>query len=209
MKKLEIVETKIHFNHDTLKTWLAYWRFKEKKIVFTNGCFDLLHQGHVDYLSKAADQGNILIVGLNTDASVSRIKGSGRPVQDEKSRSLILAALRFVDAVVLFDEDTPLELIEFVKPDVLVKGSDYAAEDIVGYDIVKANGGEVITIDFLEGYSTSALIERKNNRVRPIRYSIICFTCLSLNCSAGNWQSGIGICNSTTNINSTPFYNCC
>jgi rfaE bifunctional protein nucleotidyltransferase chain/domain len=107
MKKLEIVETKIHFNHDTLKTWLAYWRFKEKKIVFTNGCFDLLHQGHVDYLSKAADQGNILIVGLNTDASVSRIKGSGRPVQDEKSRSLILAALRFVDAVVLFDEDTP------------------------------------------------------------------------------------------------------
>ena len=160
MKKLEIVETKIHFNHDTLKTWLAYWRFKEKKIVFTNGCFDLLHQGHVDYLSKAADQGNILIVGLNTDASVSRIKGSGRPVQDEKSRSLILAALRFVDAVVLFDEDTPLELIEFVKPDVLVKGSDYAVEDIVGYDIVKANGGEVITIDFLEGYSTSALIER-------------------------------------------------
>ena len=160
MKKLEIVDTKIHFNHDTLKTWLAYWRFKEKKIVFTNGCFDLLHQGHVDYLSKAADQGNILIVGLNTDASVSRIKGSGRPVQDEKSRSLILAALRFVDAVVLFDEDTPLELIEFVKPDVLVKGSDYAAEDIVGYDIVKANGGEVITIDFLEGYSTSALIER-------------------------------------------------
>ncbi len=160
MQKLEIVESRIHTNWETLKYWLAYWRFHEKKIVFTNGCFDLIHQGHIDYLSQAADHGDILIIGLNTDASVKRLKGENRPVQDERSRALLLSSLRFVDAVVLFDQDTPYELIQLINPDVLVKGSDYSAEEIVGYDIVTAKSGEVITIDYLDGFSTTGLIEQ-------------------------------------------------
>ena len=130
-----------------------------KKIVFTNGCFDILHRGHIEYLSMARDLGVVLIIGLNTDDSVKRIKGEGRPVQDETSRALILASLRFVEAIILFDEDTPYDLISMIKPDVLVKGGDYTEETIVGADIVKANGGEVVTIPLVEGYSTSGLIE--------------------------------------------------
>ena len=130
-----------------------------RKIVFTNGCFDILHRGHIEYLSKASDLGDVLIIGLNTDASVKRIKGEGRPVQDETSRALILASLRFVEAVILFDEDTPYDLISMIKPDVLVKGGDYTEETIVGADIVKAIGGEVVTIPLVEGYSTSGLIK--------------------------------------------------
>lgn len=160
MRKLDIIESKIFTSWEPLKRWLAYWRFHESKIVFTNGCFDLIHQGHIDYLARAADLGNVLIVGLNSDESVRRIKGNGRPIQDERSRSLILASFRFVEAVVLFDQDTPYELIQLVQPDVLVKGSDYKPEEIVGYDVVKAKGGEVITIEYLDGYSTSALIHR-------------------------------------------------
>ena len=136
------------------------WRFFNKKIVWTNGCFDILHLGHIDYLSKAKDQGDILIVGVNTDESVRKIKKAGRPITDEKSRATIIAALHFVDAVVLFDEETPFEQIKFIQPDVLVKGSDYKAEDIVGYDIVISKGGKVITLDFLKGYSTSAIEEK-------------------------------------------------
>jgi rfaE bifunctional protein nucleotidyltransferase chain/domain len=128
--------------------------------VFTNGCFDILHKGHVDYLAKAADLGEILIIGLNTDASVSKLKGPHRPIQDESSRLQIIASLGFVDAVILFEEPTPYKLIQLVQPDVLVKGSDYLPEEIVGYDIVKAKGGIIKTIDFLPGYSTS-LIEKK------------------------------------------------
>ena len=146
--------------NDDLGRLVAYWNFKNQKIVFTNGCFDILHRGHIDYLVKAADLGNALVIGLNTDASVSRLKGAGRPVQDQDSRALVLAALRFVSAVVLFDEDTPYQLIKAVQPDLLVKGSDYKTDDIVGADIVKAKGGEVQTIDFLEGYSTSGIIRR-------------------------------------------------
>jgi rfaE bifunctional protein nucleotidyltransferase chain/domain len=134
------------------------WRFQGRKIVFTNGCFDILHKGHVEYLSKARDLGDILIIGLNTDASVSRLKGSGRPVQDQSSRALVLASLRFVEAVVLFDEDTPYNLINALKPDVLVKGGDYTEENIVGADVVKANGGEVVSIPLTEGYSTSRIL---------------------------------------------------
>lgn len=163
MQQIEIIASKIFSAWDALKPWLAYWNFHSKKVVFTNGCFDILHQGHIDYLSKAADHGDVLIIGLNTDSSVERLKGKGRPIQDEKSRAILLSALRFVDAVVLFDQDTPLELISFVKPDVLVKGSDYKADEIVGYDVVKNNGGEIITIDFLDGYSTSGLIEKIKN----------------------------------------------
>lgn len=160
MLKLEIVESRIFTNWDLLKYWLAYWKFHEKKVVFTNGCFDLLHQGHIDYLATAADKGDVLIIGLNTDASITRLKGKGRPVQDERSRAMLLSSLRFVDAVVLFDQDTPYDLIKLVKPDVLVKGSDYKAEDIVGYDIVTENGGEVVTVDYLDGFSTSGLINQ-------------------------------------------------
>jgi rfaE bifunctional protein nucleotidyltransferase chain/domain len=159
MDKLKVMQQKIFQNNDDFHRWLAYWNFKDKKVVFTNGCFDILHKGHVDYLAKAASLGDVLIVGLNTDTSVSRIKGAGRPIQDESSRALILAGLHVVDAVVMFDEDTPAMLIESVQPDVLVKGSDYNAEDIVGYDVVTRKGGEVVTIDFLEGYSTTAIID--------------------------------------------------
>ena len=115
----------------------------EWKVVFTNGCFDLVHQGHIDYLSKARDLGDVLVVGLNTDASVRRLKGPRRPINDEYSRALLLASMLFVDYVVLFGEDTPYELIKTLQPDILVKGSDYRPEDIVGYDIVMAKGGKV------------------------------------------------------------------
>ena len=163
MNNLERIHTKI-YDRKNLENQLAIWRFQSKKIVFTNGCFDLLHLGHIDYLSKAKDLGDILIIGVNTDNSVRRLKGAARPITDENSRSLIIASLQFVSAVVLFDEDTPYELIKQVQPDVLVKGSDYKPEDIVGFDIVKAKGGETVTIDYLDGYSTSDLEKKiKNN----------------------------------------------
>lgn len=153
--------TKKVLDKQSLNSRLVYWKQLEKKIVFTNGVFDLLHLGHIDYLGKAKDNGDILIVGVNSDASAKRLgKGTNRPITDEKSRSMIIAALEFVDAVILFDEDTPLELIKIVQPDVLVKGSDYKTEDIVGYDVVTAKGGIIRTIEFLPGYSTTA-IEKK------------------------------------------------
>ena len=139
---------------------LTIWQFQGKKIVFTNGCFDILHLGHIDYLSKAKDLGDLLIIGLNTDLSVSKIKGKNRPIQDEISRAMILASLGFVDVVVFFGEETPYNLIKTTQPDILVKGADYKPEDIVGYDIVKNKGGEIVTIVFLEGYSTTG-IEKK------------------------------------------------
>ncbi len=139
---------------------IKVWNEGGEKVVFTNGVFDLLHRGHVDYLAKARDLGDRLIIGVNTDASVSALKGPHRPIQDEYSRMLILASFEFVDAVILFGDQTPYELIKMVQPDVLVKGSDYKAENIVGYDIVTAKGGSVQTIDFIPGFSTS-LIEKK------------------------------------------------
>ncbi len=143
-----------------LDALLAFWRFKGYKIVFTNGCFDILHLGHIDYLAKARNLGDKLMVGLNTDASVRRIKEENRPINDESSRAMLLASLQFVDAVVLFNEDTPFNLIKKVQPDILVKGSDYKPENIVGADIVTAKGGKIETIDFLEGYSTTSVIEK-------------------------------------------------
>lgn len=139
---------------------LAYWRFRDYKVVFTNGCFDLIHLGHIDYLAKAADLGDILVIGLNTDASTRRLKGPTRPINDEHARALVLASMSFVTTVVLFDEDTPYNLIKAIQPDILVKGADYKPEEIVGYDIVTAKGGKVVTIDYLPGYSTS-LIEKR------------------------------------------------
>jgi D-glycero-beta-D-manno-heptose 1-phosphate adenylyltransferase len=140
-----------------------------QKVVFTNGCFDILHRGHVEYLAKAAQLGDFLVVGLNSDASVKRQgKGEGRPVNQEDSRAVILSALSFVNAVVVFDEDTPYALIKEIQPDILVKGADYDAEEtdpkskkyIVGSDIVRANNGRVATIDLTEGFSTTGLIDK-------------------------------------------------
>lgn len=159
MTQLEAIENKILTNED-LEQRIAQWQNENLKIVFTNGCFDLLHLGHVDYLAKAKDLGERLIIGVNTDASVRRLKGIYRPLQDEKSRLQILASLQVVDAVILFDQDTPYELIKRIQPDILVKGADYKPEAIVGYDIVKAKGGEVKTIEFIEGYSTTAIEQR-------------------------------------------------
>jgi D-glycero-beta-D-manno-heptose 1-phosphate adenylyltransferase len=156
MNRTDAIKTKI-LNEKSLDVWLARMRFKNKKIVFTNGCFDILHPGHIVYLSKAAESGDVLIIGLNSDASVRKLKGEGRPVMDQDSRALLLATFCFVNAVMLFEEDNPFNLIKLIQPDVLVKGGDYRPEEIVGYDIVKARGGEVITIDFVEGYSSSSI----------------------------------------------------
>jgi rfaE bifunctional protein nucleotidyltransferase chain/domain len=159
MQSLEIIRSKI-FDAEKLKWQLAVWKFRSEKIVFTNGCFDILHLGHIDYLAKAADEGSKLIIGVNTDASTSKLKGPHRPINNEEQRSMILASLHFTDAVILFDEPTPYELIKLVQPDVLIKGGDYKPEAIVGYDIVTARGGKVKTIDFLPGYSTTLIEER-------------------------------------------------
>lgn len=161
MNSLEIIRSKI-VKVDDLKHSLAQWRFQGKKIVFTNGCFDIIHRGHVEYLAKTSDFGDILIIGLNTDHSVKQIKGPERPVQDEQTRALVLASFRFVTAVVLFNEDTPYNLIDCIQPDVLVKGADYRQEEIVGYDIVQAKGGKIETIDLVKGHSTTTIIDRLN-----------------------------------------------
>lgn len=160
MDFLPYIEKKIACTTEEASKTINIWRFKNDKIVFTNGCFDILHKGHIEYLAKAASLGTKLIIGLNTDNSVKRLKGESRPVNDEKARALLLASLVFVDEVILFDTDTPYDLINSIQPDVLVKGGDYKPEDIVGYDIVKAKGGEVVTLDFIEGYSTTSVIER-------------------------------------------------
>ncbi len=143
-----------------MSSTLAQWRAKEQKIVFTNGCFDLLHYGHLHYLSQARDLGDRLVIGLNSAASVSRLKGPHRPINDELTRTHLLAALAMVDAVVVFEEDTPLELIRMVQPDVLVKGGDWRPEQIVGSDVVLEKGGQVFSLPFIQGYSTTN-IEQK------------------------------------------------
>jgi D-glycero-beta-D-manno-heptose 1-phosphate adenylyltransferase len=159
MDKFEHLKSKI-LTKEELRPLLNVLKFKGKKIVFSNGCFDILHRGHVEYLSKAASLGDCMVIGLNTDASVKRLKGENRPVQDQISRSQVMASLHFVNYVVFFDEDTPFELISYLKPDILVKGSDYKEDDIVGADVVKANGGKVVTVDLVDGYSTTSIIER-------------------------------------------------
>ena len=144
---------------EQLPAVVSAWRAAGRRVVFTNGCFDLLHLGHVDYLEKARALGDALVVGLNTDASVSCLK-PGRPIQDETSRARILAALAFVEAVVLFGEPTPLRLIELVQPDILVKGDDYALDQIVGHEVVLSRGGQVLTVPLVSGYSTSRIVAR-------------------------------------------------
>ncbi len=162
MEKLEIIKSKIYKNYSVpeFSRMLSFLNFKNQKIVFTNGCFDIIHRGHIEYLTKAAEFGDFFIIGLNTDSSVNKLKGNNRPIQDEESRALILASFQFVNAVVLFSEDTPYNLIKTIQPDVLVKGSDYTIENIVGNDIVIAKGGEVKTIDFVEGFSTTSILSK-------------------------------------------------
>lgn len=143
----------------TLKRHLEQERRKRKKIAFTNGCFDILHAGHVSYLEKAKGQNRVLIVGLNSDASVRKIKGPKRPIVDQKNRARLLAALNCVDYVVFFNEPTPLKLIKAVSPDVLIKGADWKERDVVGADVVKQNGGKVELIRFIAGLSTTNIIE--------------------------------------------------
>jgi len=159
MRSVRNIPNKI-FNDHELQQELKRWRLKNKKIVFTNGVFDILHEGHIASLSEAASFGDILIVGLNADESVKRIKGESRPINNERSRALLLASLLVTDAIILFAEDTPLKLISSILPDVLVKGGDYTVEQIAGAKEVLANGGEVKIVPIVEGFSTTGIIER-------------------------------------------------
>lgn len=135
---------------------------RENKIVFTNGCFDLLHRGHIYYLSRARERGDLLVVGLNSDSSVTKLKGPGRPVNNTEARAEVLGALAFVDYIIVFGEETPLDLITRLEPHILVKGGEYIVEDIVGYKEVTSRGGKVETIPMMEGYSSSSIIDRNN-----------------------------------------------
>jgi rfaE bifunctional protein nucleotidyltransferase chain/domain len=139
---------------------VSVWKSKNEKVVFSNGCFDILHAGHVDYLEKAREKGDRLVVGVNSDQSVTKLKGPSRPIIDQTSRLRIISALAFVDLVVLFEEDTPIELIKTLAPDILVKGKDYEISNIVGADFVLQNGGKVETIELTEGYSSTNVINK-------------------------------------------------
>lgn len=155
------IENRIHQHRYTIEDVLRTWRSASESIVFTNGVFDLIHPGHVLYLEQAKALGTKLVLGLNSDASARSLgKGDGRPINDQKSRSLVIAALRSVDLVVIFDEYTPLELIKVVRPNILVKGGDYTVDQIVGAKEVIEAGGEVKQLDFVEGYSTTAIEQR-------------------------------------------------
>ena len=158
-RRLEAIKSKISDENDLQKKLLA-WRMLGDKIVFTNGCFDILHRGHLEYLAEAAALGNRLVIGLNSDESVQRLKGPGRPVNTIYDRAMALAALGFTDAIIVFSEDTPLQLIKLLRPDVLVKGGDYTSEEIVGALEMEASGGEVAIISFVDGYSTTTFLER-------------------------------------------------
>jgi D-beta-D-heptose 7-phosphate kinase/D-beta-D-heptose 1-phosphate adenosyltransferase len=159
MKRPQIIPYKIFTLPDLLQQ-VNRWRLLKETIAFTNGCFDILHPGHIASLSRAAEQADILIVGVNADNSVRKLKGAHRPVNDQQSRAMILASLLMTDAVVIFEEDTPLEIIQAIMPDVLVKGGDYEMDEIVGAKEVIANGGKVVISPIVPGFSTSGLIEK-------------------------------------------------
>ena len=158
---LQTIAQKI-ISRDQWQKMAAIWQ--NKKVVFTNGCFDVLHLGHVTYLAEARAMGDLLVVGLNSDASVRRLKGPSRPINDEHARAMVLASLQCVDYVIIFDEDTPLELIKAVKPNVLVKGGDYTIDTIVGASFVQQHGGIVRTIPLVEGYSTTDTVQKLNDQ---------------------------------------------
>ena len=159
MRSTETIETKI-VSLEELKRMIAQWRNLGKKIAFTNGCFDILHRGHIFSLSQAAAEADYLVVGLNSDSSTKKLKGEGRPVNDEKSRALILASLLIVDAVTIFEEDTPRDLIVSIMPDVMVKGGDYVVDQVAGAKEVIENGGRVVINPIVEGYSTTGLVKK-------------------------------------------------
>lgn len=162
MEKWKKIQQKI-VDIETLEKKVAIWKMKSDQIVFTNGCFDLFHEGHAYIIAEAAAKGHRLIVGLNSDASVRLLKGAHRPINNEQSRAKVLASLLYVDAVVLFDEETPLSLIKILNPDVLVKGGDYKVENIVGADEVLSQGGKVEIIPLIKGESSSNMIEKIRN----------------------------------------------
>ncbi len=163
MSNLKKINNKI-FSIKDLKTKLSIWRENGEKIIFTNGCFDIIHKGHIQVLANTADLGDRLIIGLNSDISVQKLKGLNRPIVEEDARAFLLASLNFVDAVVLFSEETPINLITTLKPNVLAKGGDYAISSVVGYKEVKEYNGEVIIMPFVDGFSSTSIIEKiKNN----------------------------------------------
>jgi rfaE bifunctional protein nucleotidyltransferase chain/domain len=162
MSELHKINDKI-ISLEELKARIESWKANGKKIVFTNGCFDILHRGHVEVLAKTADLGDKLIIGLNSDSSIKKLKKENRPIVDEKSRALLLAAFSFVDAIVLFSEQTPINLIAEIKPDILAKGGDYEIQEIVGHNIVQRNAGKVITIPLTEGFSSTNIIDKIQN----------------------------------------------
>src|SRR5574344_623079 len=159
MNQLDAIVRKIVTREEAQRI-VTEWKAQGEKVVFTNGCFDIIHKGHVCYLAQARDLGTKLVLGLNTDASIKRLKGDSRPIKEEESRALTVASFAFIDLVVLFDEDTPHELISLLVPNVLVKGSDYKVQDIVGADVVLQHGGEVKTIDFVQGFSTTNYVKK-------------------------------------------------
>jgi rfaE bifunctional protein nucleotidyltransferase chain/domain len=162
MSHLKNINSKI-YSLDTLTTQVDKWKATGNKVVFTNGCFDIIHRGHIEVLARTANLGEKLIIGLNSDQSIQKLKGEDRPIIDEQSRAILLAALSFVDAIVLFSEDTPLKLISTLLPDVLAKGGDYEIETIVGHDIVQKNGGKVKLVPFLDGFSSTTIIDKIKN----------------------------------------------
>ena len=159
MRNPDIIQQKIYSIEGLIKE-VGRWKFMKKQVAFTNGCFDILHEGHIFSLSQAAKEGDYLIVGINADASTRRLKGPSRPVNNEHSRSLLIASLIMVDAVVIFEEDTPLQLIKALMPDTIVKGGDYTVEQIVGAKEVIANGGRVVINPIVQGFSTTGIIEK-------------------------------------------------
>lgn len=164
MTPSEIIQSKIFENAQIFSPILNQWKQAGETIVFTNGCFDLIHRGHIDSLAKAAELGDRLIVGLNSDYSVKLLKGENRPLVDQQSRAVLLASMLMVDAVIMFDDETPYELIRNISPNVLVKGSEYQLEEIAGYDIVLGYGGRVERIELTEGFSTSDIIQKIRNK---------------------------------------------
>ena len=159
MSQFDTLKNKI-FSLENLKIQVEKWKATGEKVVFTNGCFDIIHQGHIEVLARTADLGTKLIVGLNSDSSIQKLKGKNRPIIQQQSRSILLASFSFVDAVVLFSEDTPIDLISTLLPDVLAKGGDYKIETIVGHEIVQKNGGEIILVPFVDGFSSTTIIEK-------------------------------------------------
>ena len=159
MRNLENIKSRIYSLVD-LKIQVPKWKASGEKVVFTNGCFDLVHQGHIEVLARTVDLGTKLIIGLNSDSSIQKLKGENRPIIQQKSRAILLASFSFVDAVVFFSEETPINLINTLKPDVLAKGGDYEISTIVGHKVVQENGGKVILVPFIDGFSSTTIIEK-------------------------------------------------